>query len=160
MNLLELKQRVYDDWQRRCWYNGAVIQSELFKPEIRQYGDLRRKVTWEKALARFHALNLWDGCLDAYTLITEHFNFQPERWDYEYRFEILDEFLALPGGLEAFQTGLEQLFSDEFNTATQEKEGAYGLLAMVESQSRGAGRGTAITVGRRPVLKDNQSAAG
>ncbi|MCA1990890.1 MAG: hypothetical protein LDL41_02420 [Coleofasciculus sp. S288] len=144
MKLRELKQRVYEDWQRRCWYNQAVIQPETFKPEIRQYGDLRHKATWVKAFARFRALNLWDGCLDAYTLITQHFNFVEERWDYEFRFQILEEFLSLPGALEALQTGWEQLFGSDLTTP-QEKETAYGLLAMVSRQSEGTRRTAAGT---------------
>ncbi len=59
MKLPELKQRVYQAWERRCWYNQSVIQPELFPSEIRQYGDLRYKTTWIKALTNnFPLVNL------------------------------------------------------------------------------------------------------
>ena len=147
MKLPELKQRVYQAWERRCWYNQSVIQSELFQSEMRQYGDLRCKTTWIKALTNFHALNIWDGCLDAHTLLTQHFKFSPQRWDYEFRHQIIDEFLTLPGALEALRTGFEQILEEDINLnfSQQEKESVNELLAMVTKQSRETRHRTAIS---------------
>jgi hypothetical protein len=54
MRLQELKQQVYQAWECLSTFNLAVVQPENFKEEVRQqFGDLRRKETWVKALARF-----------------------------------------------------------------------------------------------------------
>lgn len=121
MKLNELKQKVYTAWEFLSGYRGCIIQPENFKLEVRQFGDLRRKDTWIKALARFEALNASHDCLDAYNLILQTFNFTPNRWDYEFRYVIFDEFLMIPGGLELIQLGLEQLLS----TLPKEAQKAY-----------------------------------
>ncbi|MBD2093235.1 hypothetical protein H6F67_25660 [Microcoleus sp. FACHB-1515] len=150
MRLQQLKQQVYEDWERRCWYNGAVIQPELFKLEVRTFGDLRCRSTWVRALCRFHALNVWEGCMDSWTLITLHFNFQSGCWNYEFRQQILDEFLTIPGAFDALKVGFEQLFDSDIKFTTQEKEAGYGLLAMVGQQSGRTGGTTALTGSERP----------
>ncbi len=112
MQLQELKQQVYQAWECLSTFNLAVVQPENFKSEVRQqFGDLRRKETWVKALARFAARNCYDACLNAHSLILYDFNFTRDRWDYEYRYLILEEFLTIPGALDLIQLGLEQLFS-------------------------------------------------
>lgn len=134
MKLAELKQRTYEAWELYCWFKQSQQQDELFKPEIRQqFGDLRRRSTWENALIRFTALNAQVGLIDAYTLITDVFNFLPDRWDYPYRYRIFEEFLTLPDGLELVRTGFEQLFSCDFTD--KERTDAYGFFELVQ-QSR------------------------
>lgn len=150
MRLQDLKRQTYEEWERRCWYNGAVIQPKLFKGEIRSYGDLRRKSTWTRALTQFRALNVWDSCLDSYELITLHFNFEAADWEYELRYEILDEFLILPGALDALKHGFEQLFGTDIDFTQEEKEAGYGLLAMVGGESGRTGRGTTVIGSERP----------
>ena len=58
--------------------------------------------------------------MDAYTLIIQHFNFTEDNWEYEFRYQILDEFLCLPGALEALRTGFEQLFGSDSDFTKQE----------------------------------------
>ena len=111
------------------------MQPENFKPEIRQYGDLRRKSTWVKALCQFCALNHFECLLDAYELITIRFNFFPNDPRYPYRHQIFEAFLTIPGALDLLKTGLEQLFSSDFTT--EEREAARGFFAMVEERSPG-----------------------
>jgi hypothetical protein len=110
MNLKQLKSYVYEAWVRLHSFNGAVVQPENFKSEVRRYGDLRKKSTWEKAVAAFRAQNFFDSNLDNYNLIIWQFHFYPERWDYEFRHQILEEFITIPQGLQCIVNGLEQIF--------------------------------------------------
>jgi len=141
MRISELKQQVYEEWHRRHWYNQAVctptvaVRDEVFKHEIRTYGDLRFKSTWIKVLARFSALNSYEACLDASNLILYDFNFTPDRWDYEFRHQVVEEFLMLTRSLDLIKLGLEQLFSDTFTQ--EERSQANGFLKLVQEHSRG-----------------------
>jgi len=47
MKLSELKQRVYSAWECLSDFNDALIQQENFLQEVRAFGDLRRKLTWQ-----------------------------------------------------------------------------------------------------------------
>ncbi|HAX86552.1 MAG TPA: hypothetical protein DCY91_09825 [Cyanobacteria bacterium UBA11370] len=132
MKLSILKQKVYHAWECLSTYNSALVQSENFKSDVRYYGDLRRKKTWEKALVAFIAQNMFDSNLDNYNLILWQFNFTPDRWDYEFRNQILEEFLALPGGLDCLVNGLEQIFQ---SNDIEDKEKASGLLTRVVKKS-------------------------
>lgn len=136
MNIKQLKTYVYEAWVRLHTFNGAVVQPENFKSEVRRYGDLRKKSTWKKAVAAFRAQNFFDSNLDNYNLIIWHLSFPNNEWDYEFRYQIMEEFLMLPGGLECVINGLEQIF--QYNN-TEDKEKANELLKMVAEQSTGTG---------------------
>ncbi len=138
MKLPELKKKVYEAWELLSGYRGCVVLPHNFKGEVRkEFGDLRCKDTWIRALARYEALNASHDCLDAHHLILETFNFTKERWDYEYRHLIVDEFLAIPGAVDLIKVGLEALFSEESFTH-EERSSAYGFLELVaEKQERG-----------------------
>ena len=135
MKMQDLKKRVYRAWEHLSLFNDAIVQPENFKAEVRQIGDLRYKRTWEAAYCQFSARNMMDSCLDAFTLITVQFN--PDWWEEDLRHllpQCLDEFLALPEGLDAIRQGLEQLLGDY--TTTQDKESAHGFFEMARQQSR------------------------
>lgn len=133
MKLPELKEKVYQAWKRlNTWKGGVVMQPENFKPEVKTFGDLRRKDTWVKALARFEATNAYQSCLDAWSLILHSFNFAPDRWDYEYRHAIFAEFLLYPDALDLIKLGLEQLYSIDFTQ--REREEAHGFFELVAEQ--------------------------
>ncbi|MDX2098263.1 MAG: hypothetical protein SFW36_10850 [Leptolyngbyaceae cyanobacterium bins.59] len=135
MRLAELKEKVLQEWQDYCWYKQSVCQLEAFKPEIKkQFGDMRCRSTWEKALCYFRAMNAQIGLLDAYTLILYTFNFTPDRWDYEYRHQIIEQFLTLPDGLDLIRLGLEQLFSKDFTC--EERGQADGFYQLVPESAR------------------------
>lgn len=151
MKLPELKERTFMEWQDYCEYQGVLLQPETFKPEIRQqFGDLRKKDTWEKALCRFRGLNAQIGLLDAHKLILQDFNFTRDRWDYEYRYRILEEFLMLPDGLGLIRLGLEQLFSADFTP--RQREGANGFFELVQSAGRRELAGIANEPFERPAV--------
>ncbi|HBB35047.1 MAG TPA: hypothetical protein DDZ80_27250 [Cyanobacteria bacterium UBA8803] len=132
MKLAQLKQKVYEAWEFLNTYKGRVLQPENFKLEMLSFGDLRRKDTWVSALARFEALNAYHNCLDAYMLILNDFNFTRDRWDYEYRHQILDEFLMIPDALDLLELGLEQLLKEPF--APENRREASGFFELVEEQ--------------------------
>lgn len=137
MKLGELKERVYEVWQDLITFNGALVQPENFKPEVRTFGDLRYKKTWQKAYASFAARSTWDSGITENTTICYVFNFTPKRWDYELRHQILGEYLAIPGAREFIIRGLEQIYR---GNDTEDKECANELLGMVSPESGGTGR--------------------
>jgi hypothetical protein len=132
MKLHELKERTFEAWQELNRANDALSQPDRFKPEVRTMGDLRRKSTWQRALARFRAWLYIDTCLEAWSLILYQLNFLPERWDYEFRHLILEEFLTHPSGADLLRAGLEQLFSSDFTA--KEREEAHGFFELVGEQ--------------------------
>lgn len=139
MKMQALKEATYQAWTKVNRFNGAIIQPENFSVEVKsRFGDRRYKVTWVKALAYFRAQASYDACLDAYMLVLNTFNFTPDRWDYEFRHDILDAFLMFPDGLELIKTGLEQLFSSDFTHKEQAE--ANGFLRLVEERGRQPGR--------------------
>ena len=139
MKLPELKRRVRKSWESlNTWKDGVVIQPENFNKDMKSFGDRRYKRTWIKALARFEAMRSYETCLDSYMLIVSYLNFKPGEWDYEYRHEIVDEFLMYPDSLELIKQGLEQLFSSDFGP--KEREEAHGFYSLVEERAEQPGR--------------------
>lgn len=134
MKLLKLKDKVWKAWTLFNAASGVITQDATFAQDVKRFGDRRYKETWIKALAQFTAQASYESCLDAYMLVLDNFNFTADRWDYEYRHEILDAFLAYPDGLDLIRAGQEQLFSSEF--APQEREDADGFFELVEERSQ------------------------
>jgi hypothetical protein len=133
MKLPQLKEKVFEAWEFLSGYRGCVVLPENFKPEVRrEFGDLRRKDTWIRALARYEALNAFHDCLDAYHLVLHALNFTSDRWDYDYRHLIFDEFLMIPGALDLIKLGFEQLLSVSFTD--QDREEAHGFFELVAEQ--------------------------
>ena len=141
MKLHQLKKAVHYRWQSVIEINEAVVQPEQFKDEIRrQFGDLRYKATWEKALARFYAQIIHDACLDAWGLILYGLNFKPGDRFYEYRHQIFEEFIAFPDGMELLKAGLEQIFySNDFTPQERKEAQGNGFFELVREQSAGRG---------------------
>ncbi|MDY6786132.1 MAG: hypothetical protein SW833_26900 [Cyanobacteriota bacterium] len=137
MKLPQLKQQVYDCWESLSTFNGAIVQPDNFKAEVRKFGDLRYKRTWENAYCSFWAQNIRDACLDSYELITIYFNYKPDLWDYYLRHQVFEEFLSLPDSVQMLKTGLEQLFLSDFTP--QEREEAHEFFILAEEQSRRRG---------------------
>ena len=149
MKLRELKSKVYEAWEFLSGYRGCVVLPENFKAEVRkEFGDLRFKETWIQALARYEALNAFHDCLDAHALIRHTLNFTQDRWDYEFRHRIFDEFLRIPRALDLLKLGLEQLMSDSFTPSDRrEADGFYQLVA----EQQGGDRLPVEFVGRLPA---------
>ena len=141
MKLPELKRRTRETWDTlNSWKDEGVLQPENFKSEVKSFGDRRRKDTWAKALCRFRAMLAYKSCLDSWALLTITFNFRPERWDYEYRHQILDDFLMYPDALEIIKGGLEDLYSQDFsNQSREEANGFFELVAEREGRNRRIG---------------------
>mgnify|MGYP001794700515 CR=1 FL=1 len=137
MKLPELKERVGYAWDILNKWDGVVLQPENFAKEIKAFGDRRYKKTWVKALCKFEAMLAYAGCLDSWMLLTSTFAFRPERWDYEYRHQIFDEFLMYPEAVEIIKTGLEDIFHKDFDV--QERDKADGFLRLLEEREGAAG---------------------
>jgi len=136
MKLTELKQKVFQEWERHCSYNCIAIPSDkivdLFKQKVREFGnkDLRFKETWISALAYLRASNISEACTDSYLLVTTYFNPQLSSWDYEFRHRIFDEFMKLDGMLDAIRHGLEQC------GLVIEERFEYGILELVAGSTK------------------------
>ena len=157
MKLPEIKRRTRKVWDSlNAWKDGVVLQPENFDKDVKSFGDRRYKKTWIQALCRFEAMLSYKSCLDAWALVAISLNFTPDRWDYEYRHQILDEFLMYPDGLELIREGLEQLFSSDFDS--QERENVNGFFRLVEERE-GRGRGISIPAGRAGAISGTRTAA-
>jgi hypothetical protein len=121
-------------------FTQTVIQPENFKQEIRTYGDLRYKATWQKAFAVLEARNIWEANSYNKDLITTQFHYDPSRWDWELRYEVIDQFLAIPGARDCLIDGLEQIFQE---WDIEDRERANEFLKMVQGQS---GRANTIPI--------------
>lgn len=157
MKLPELKRRVRRSWESlNTWKGSVVAQPGDFEKEIKRFGDRRYKKTWVQALCRFEAMLSYKSCLDSWALLTISFNFTPDRWDYEYRHQILEEFLAYPDGLEIIRDGLEHLFSADFTP--REREEANGFFRLVEEREGERGR-IGLPVGHVGTITGTSTAA-
>ena len=152
MKLAELKQEVRYTWECIQETYADTCDPEAFRPEIRQYGDLRRKATWEKAFVYLYTA-LFHRCagIEAYWYITDFFNLTPGEPFYEYRHELFDAFLQYSDGLDRIKLGLEQLYS-----LTAEQRGNIdGFRQLVQEQCE---RGNGLPVGfarQLPALAGN-----
>jgi len=66
----------------------------------------------------------YESCLDSTLLITTYLNFSPDEPVYEYRHDILEEFLKYPNGLDLIRQGLENLYA-------RDREKAHGFFELV-----------------------------
>ena len=160
MKMKQLKKRVWKSWSKLNSFKGKLTGSlDDYVREVRLFGDRRYKKTWIAALARFEATLHYKGTLDPWTLIVHGFNFTQDRWDYEYRNEILDEFLMYEDGLDIIKAGLEQIFTSTDFTADEQQEtsrnGFFELLAGREGQHPGL----SLSVGSIRQLAGTNTAA-
>lgn len=148
MNLAELKEEVRDTWEDLQGTYADVVLPETFLPEIRKYGDLRKKATWEKAFVYLYTA-FFHRCagIEAYWYVTDFFNFTPDKRFYEYRHELFEAFLQYPDGLDIIKLGLEQLYR---HTATQ-TENIDGFYRLVQEQRERANGLPARSAGQLPA---------
>ncbi|MBD2261243.1 hypothetical protein H6G13_27165 [Pseudanabaena sp. FACHB-2040] len=109
----------------------VVPQVENFKPEVKRlFGDMRRKVTWEKAFAHFYVQWLM-ACVGDGDLFFKLMD--PERWpdwQKELKFLILEALLAHKDSREMLPNSYRYL------RKTNREDLANGFLALAR-QSRG-----------------------
>jgi hypothetical protein len=137
MKLAQLKELAYEFWTDVLTINCAIIQPTNFQPELKgQFGDLRLRSTWEKALVRFYSQIIYDCCLDAHTLILHSLNIKPGDRLYPYRHDIFEEFLTYSDSLDLLKSGLEQVFQTNNFTPQQQQEARQnGFFELVKEQS-------------------------
>ena len=135
MKLAELKGKTWKLWfSLNSWKGELTTPVERYAEDIRFFGDLRRKETWIKAFVKYDAQLSHESCLDCWALITIVFNFTQDRDDYEYRHEIIDEFLLYPNGLDLIRQGIEEIFNDDF--ASKDRNDAHGFFEFLEERER------------------------
>lgn len=136
MKFQELKAATRTVWDYTHTLHGAIALPENFKPEMRLFGDLRRKSTWIQAYCTLYALEIHDCVLDAY-IVPLRLSIKEEDWRYPYRNPIFDEFMKLPESLDLLRLGLEQLYIDPDYCTPEEREDGHGVLKLVQEQSTG-----------------------
>jgi hypothetical protein len=129
MKLHELKKLVWSAWcNLNSWQGELTSTPESYMAEIKSFGDRRLKSTWIKAFSRFEAMFTYETASDSWGLIGICLNFTPDRQNYAYRHEILDEFLLYPDGLDMLKDALEHLFSSNFSP--KDRDEAYGFFKL------------------------------
>ena len=110
MKLRELKTVAYETWSFLHELEDAILQPENFKTEIRRYGDLRCKATWEKAYVALEAATLEYPSLENWQMVQMCFC-RPDRAELiDYNNQVLGALLQFPDGLERIKAGLDRLY--------------------------------------------------
>ena len=116
MKFAALKAKTYETWQTLYAVEEAFVQvsspvqDTVFKQEMRGYGDLRRKSTWEKAFTSLLAKLLYDHNDDDRTLVLLHFLEYPQVEGFaDLRPLLLEQFLMFPYGFECLLKGLQAI---------------------------------------------------
>lgn len=115
-----LKKRTYRTWKSLYQahdINGAdstPTTDEAFKQAIRQFGDLRKRNTWENAWCALYAQLITEASEDNVRLIRRTFttSAQSEGWAHLMP-RVLDNFLENENAQECIKNGLERIFLEE-----------------------------------------------
>ena len=153
MKLAELKRRTWRQWEKSHSWKGQLTSSpDSYVADIKFFGDLRYKATWERALAKYIAQRAYEGCLDSWMLPLYMLNFQPSDWEHEFRYQILDEFLLYPDGLYLIKQGIEDVFQQDLTNEEEKRlDGFFGFLAEKKERDRTIG-GTNGSLLRLPTV--------
>jgi hypothetical protein len=119
-NTQGLKKRTYKTWQSLYQahdIDGADLSpttNEAFKRSIQQFGDLRKKVTWENAWCALYAQLIAEASEDNVRLIRRTFttSAQSEGWAHLMP-RVLDNFLENEHAQECIKNGLERIYLEE-----------------------------------------------
>jgi hypothetical protein len=130
--LYELKTKTYECWLSLLEVNQAFhiscekpSEDKVFKKEMRFYGDLRRKDTWEKAYAAVMARFLWSVNDDNKFLIEFYLIQQSKEEGWRYLLpRVVEEYMMLPGGAESLAQGLSEFgyYGCEYKTQASDVE--------------------------------------
>lgn len=110
MKLQELKEEALSSWELINRLYGTVCTEQLFKADMRKYGDLRRKATWERACIALEAHWVLKGLENRY--IVDYFCHPDTPIGMAYNQEVLDVLLTFPTAIEQIKNGLERLYYD------------------------------------------------
>lgn len=120
MKLQDLKTVTYETWSFLHELEDAVLQPENFKAEIRQYGDLRCKSTWETAYVALEAATLEYPALENWQMVQMCFC-RPDRAELvDYKDQVLGAFLQFPDGWERIKDGLARLYYQPSEASDQQ----------------------------------------
>ncbi|MFE4108527.1 hypothetical protein [Almyronema epifaneia] len=140
LSLPELKQEAYLQWEtlllERGVYNPCPLSfnvgeakgerlpytNSAFRDEMRRYGDLRRRDTWEKAAIQLTAQGVAQGLLEAYQVIgyivSPSYMNCPIRQHYGER--LIEAMFQFPEIIDLIRQGLEQVYT--YTECDQEKQ--------------------------------------
>lgn len=112
-----LKDRTYRTWKSLHRLHAIDVSlstptsDKVFKQSIRQFGDLRKKTTWENARCAIYAQFLAETAGDNVRLIQRTFitSAQSEGWAHLIP-QVLDNFLEDEDGKTRLRDGLERIF--------------------------------------------------
>lgn len=132
LKLYSLKVITYDCWLSLLEVNQTShsrcekpSQDQVFKKEMRFYGDLRRKITWEKAYPAVKSQVLWSVSDDSKLLIEVSLIQQSKKEGWRYLLpQVVEEYMMLPGGADSLAQGLSQFnyYGCEYQTEESEVE--------------------------------------
>ena len=121
VTLQGLKERTYRTWKSLHQVHVLTPFNLLtpttdkdFKQAVRQFGDLRKKVTWENAWCALYAQLIAETPGDNVRLIRQTFTAcaQAEGWSHLMP-QVLDNFSEKDDAKECIQNGLERIFQEE-----------------------------------------------
>jgi len=109
MKLAQLKEAAYRSWDAWNLIDGTELSAQPFTTEMRHYGDLRRKATWEQACIDLESKWLVHG-LDNTDLI-RYFQQPDTPIGKAFNNQVLDAVLTHASALEQLKNGLETLYN-------------------------------------------------
>lgn len=133
LKLKQLRQEAYAAWELLCSSKGVYLgvletvdlpphqaerlplTSKTFKDDIRQqFGDLRRRDTWERAAIQLTAHQMVQSYMEPYEIVgymaSASYMHCPIRAHYGEL--LIDAMLAFPEVLDIIRRGLEQLYQE------------------------------------------------
>lgn len=132
LTLAELKLEAYGQWEtlllERTAYNPCPLSyevsqleaerfpyiNEAFRSEMRKFGDLRRRDTWESAAIQLTAHGMAQGFLEPYQVLgyllsPNYMNCQIRQI---YGDRVIEAMLQFPEVVDLIREGLEQIYED------------------------------------------------
>lgn len=164
LKLKQLRHEAYSAWELLCSTKGVYLgapesidlpepeasrlpwTNEMFKADIRkQYGDLRRRDTWEKAAIQFTAHQMVQSYMEPYEIVgymaLPNYMKCPIRQSYGDR--LIDAMLAFPDIVDVVRRGLEQLYYESENPG--DRDIAQAFLTRCAARLRGEGASLSIS---------------
>lgn len=133
LTIRQLKTEAYLQWEMMLFQEGVynpcsmsetvtVVEAErfpytnqVFRAEIRKFGDLRHKETWENAAIQLTALSMAHSFLEAYQIVgfmvSPNYMESPIRQHYGE--QLIEAMLQFPEILDLIRQGLEQVYHEK-----------------------------------------------
>lgn len=134
MKIQELKAEVRSSWETLNLTDGTPTDEALYKAELRKFGDLRCKSTWERAAISLEARWILGG-LENRDII--HYFCAPDTpVGMVYNQAVLDELLLDSSALGRIKNGLESLYRSPWRA--EDGEHAMSFLKRISGYQEGS----------------------